>query len=85
MKKEISNLKSKMHEDLIAETEKLKRNYDSKLGKDLEDKETLLRIQLEREYKAKLEEGMRKNEIKLEEKKAQLEKHITEQAKKLLN
>jgi len=81
----INLTKEEMHKELMRRALRLERNSAVKLGEEVSKRERMLRAQLNREYADKAKAEMRKNQAKLEAKKDALQKHILEQARKLLD
>ena len=80
----VEALKSKTQRQLKARVDELQREHGERLQRELKQKEHALQAQLEQEYKQKLESEMKVRETLLEKKKAELERHVMEQARKIL-
>lgn len=76
-KGKVESLKKRMHDELKVERERLKKKTEEIVKKMIEEREREMRAELEKEYKDKLNEEIAR-------KKSELEKHVVEQAKRLL-
>lgn len=78
-------LKKKMEANLEREFRRNSIDASKKADKEIKAKEAIIKKELAREYDSKLQLEERKREAEFDEKKAILEKHVIEQAKKLFN
>lgn len=81
--KKTASLKAEMENDMRERVKRAKEEEARKIQGMLADKEKLLRARLESEYHEKAMTEIRKKEIDFERKKAELERHVLDQAKKL--
>jgi len=77
-------MKEKMHDELRAEVERIKKSDEEKVNRELKQKERELRGEMREEFEAKMKREMLLREAEIEKKKSVLEKHIMAQAKRML-
>lgn len=81
----VEEIRMKMKQDLEEQVKKKTSEAERNAEKQIKQKEHLIRKQLEREYNAKMQLELRKKETDMANRKAELERHVLEQAKKLFN
>lgn len=78
-------LKREMHNEIMRKALGVEQSAENKIKQEVARREREIRAQLERDYAEKVRAEMRKSKARLEAKKDVLQKHILEQARKLLD
>ena len=85
LSKTLERLKSEMHTELDRRSNAIRAEYEQRLANELRERERQMKEKFESEYESRVQMEIRKKSAEMERKKAVLEKHIMEQAKKLFN
>jgi len=81
----VAGMKARLENELELRTGEIREKDEKWIQSELREKEKELRENLERKYHDKLMNEMKKKEAALNSKKAELERHVMEQARKLFH